>query len=103
MAPLKELVQAIFEKTRAGKLLWSELASNAFLTNIGDNSAVISREGNNFDLVFRNSEGHVLEEIYAGRSEYNEANLDELYEAARRQALRVNETLIEMKRNLDKL
>lgn len=103
MPALREIVQTILEKTRAGKLLWSELASDVFLANIGDNSVVISGRGNSYDLVFRNSEGHILDEIDIERPEYYEINLNELYDIVRRQALRVDETLIEMKRNLDKL
>src|SRR5689334_3671483 len=94
MVPLKEIAQKILEKTEDGKLLWSELGNNAFLTNIGDNSVVISKQGNYFERAFRNSEGHILEEIDTGRPEYYEINLNDLYEIVRRQALRVDEALM---------
>jgi hypothetical protein len=103
MAFVKDLIQTIIEKTRAGKLLWSEVGSNAFVTTIGDNSAVISRRGEIYDLYFRNSEGRMLEEIETDRPEFDGINLDELYEIVRRQAFRVDETLMEIKRSLDKL
>jgi hypothetical protein len=103
MMSLRDLASSILEKTRTGKLTWRELGANAFVANIDDNSVTINRAGTGFELVFRNSEGKFLEKLDLQSLDYYEVNLQDLHELARRQALNVDQALIDIKRSLDRL
>ena len=95
----------ILERTREGKLSWSELSSAAFTALITPNSLIIDRivdrSGDvTYELRIANETGTVIEidEDYLPKG-----TLAQIYELARRQALRVDETLVSIKNALEKL
>jgi hypothetical protein len=106
MISLTDLAASALEKTRAGKLIWSELGPDAFVANIGDNSVMIRSRANRFELTFRDSVGRVLDRMDSDSPGVTQQIIgiqEELYELARRQALKVDEALMEIKRKLDTL
>lgn len=105
MAIPKDLIVTILERTRERKLSWSELSSTGFTAPIIPNSLIIDQTMDRGDISYvlriANKQGTVLEteseeEIWAGP-------LQQIYELARRQALRVDETLVNIKDALEKL
>ena len=112
MISLKEIVGSIFEKTQSGKLTWNHLGANVFQAIVGDNSVTIDRRRISpggvtapapYELVFRDSEGNILETVDQSSAAYFEMNLEQLHELIRRQALHVEETLLDIKHTLDNL
>jgi hypothetical protein len=103
MVSLADLASSILEKARAGKLTWSELGANAFMAEIGDNSVTIDKSGNSFELIFRNSQGKILERLDSDSPDYHEMILGSLHEVARRQVLNVDDSLMAIKQSLDRL
>jgi hypothetical protein len=107
MADPSELVDTILTRTREGKLSWEELSSNSFLTRVGQTMIVVDQwrsDGLPY-LRITDESGKILETI--GYPIYTEGGREELlstlHELARRQALKVDETLSDLKRSLDKL
>jgi hypothetical protein len=110
MADSSELVNTILARTREGKLTWAELSVSSFLTRVEQIMIVIDRPRSDRPPSIRitDESGKVLEliegPIFAGGGLVGTVELlSELYELARRQALRVDETLSDLKRRLDKL
>jgi hypothetical protein len=109
MADPSELVSTILTRSREGKLTWEELSQTGFLTRVGQTVIIIDRpRGEEWPSIRITDEfGKSLEVIRGpivlgeglGTTEF----LSEIYELARRQALRVDETLSNLKRSLDKL
>jgi hypothetical protein len=106
MAIPAELIGTILERTRERKLSWSELSSTGFTAPIMPNSLIIDqttdRRGN-FEYVLRiaNEQGTVLDTTSEDLGW--DGPLQQIYELARRQALRVDETLVNIKDALEKL
>jgi hypothetical protein len=108
-----DLVESLLEKTRSGKLIWSELGANSFQAMISENSVTIERRrGGDFVLTFRNADGVAVETLAARDQTFTEPEIltgeayimvKDLYELVRRQALRADEFLREIKRKLDML
>ncbi len=102
-----ELVDTILARTREGKLTWEELSLSSFLARVGQTLIILDRpRGENLPFMRITDEvGKVLEVIEAPISNPDESTelLSVLYELARRQALKVDETLSDLKRSLDKL
>jgi hypothetical protein len=108
MAIPADLIGAILERTREGKLSWSELSSTGFTAPIMPNSLIIDqttdRRGNvEYVLRIANQQGTVLEAASEGEDELLPGPVQKIYEMARRQALRVEETLVDIKDALGKL
>lgn len=110
MAERSELVATVLARTREGKLDWEELSQTGFLTRVGQTMLVIDRPRGNQQPSMRitDESGKVLEVIgdpvFSGGAALATVDLlSELYELARRQALRVDETLSNLKRQLDRL
>jgi len=107
MAVPSELVNTISVRTREGKLSWEELSSSGFLTRVGQTMIVIDRSGSDGMPYLRitDESGKVLETIKFPvlSDDSREELLSPLYELARRQALRVDETLSDLQRSLDRL
>ena len=106
MIALEDLAESVLEKTREGKLTWTELSATGYHSNIGPNSITIDQfiggiGGGTFALRFTNDKGTVIQTIHS--SPETHAKLKEIYALARRQALRVDETLLTIKRALDSL
>jgi hypothetical protein len=110
MADSSELVGTTLARTREGKLTWEELSQTGFLTHVGQTMIVVDHiKGDQYpSMRITDQLGKVLE-IIRGPVVSTSATrgtvdlLSELYELARRQALRVEETLSDLKRNLDRL
>ena len=107
MAVPSELVNTVLARTREGKLIWEELSLSGFLTRVGQTMIIIDRPRGDMPPSMRitDDSGKILENI--GPPVFNEDAskelLSELYELARRQALRVDETLSDLQRSLDRL
>jgi hypothetical protein len=109
MADQSDLVNTILERTREGKLTWEELSLSGFLTRVGQTMIIIDRpRGNELPSIrITDESGKLLEiiegPVLAGSGLGSKELLSEVYELARRQALRVDETLLDLKRSLDRL
>lgn len=103
LAVSSELVNTILARTREGKLGWEELSSTGFLARVGQTFIVIDRSrGSQITLRITDEVGKAIETIDSSPFEPHEP-LIEIYELARRQALKVDETLSDLKRRLDNL
>ncbi|MGH6681401.1 MAG: hypothetical protein ACREDL_21270 [Bradyrhizobium sp.] len=103
-------MNTILARTREGKLSWEELSLTGFLTRVGQTMITIDRPRGDKPPSMRiaDESGKIIETIES--PVYSDAPqalpielLSELYELARRQALRVDETLSDLKRSLDRL
>lgn len=110
MADRTELVATVLARTREGKLDWEELSQTGFLTRVGQTMIIIDRPRGDQQPSMRitDESGKILEAIGGPILSLNQLAypgelLSELYELARRQALRVDETLSNLKRSLDSL
>lgn len=106
MAIPTELIGTILERTRERKLSWSELSSTGFTAPIRPNSLIIDQTSDrrgSIEYVLRiaNEQGTVLD--ITSEDRWSEGPLQQIYELARRQALRVDETLVNIKDALEKL
>ena len=113
MAISAKLIETILERTRERKLSWSELSASGFTAPIKPNSLTIdqtvTRHGTvSYVLRIANEQGTVIdtaseEEASLPAILTEEGPLQEIYELARRQALRVDETLVNIKDALENL
>ncbi len=105
MAILADLTRTILERSREGKLAWSELSDAGYIATIGGNSIVIDRgRTGGFALRITNEQGKMVENATSEQVEaVSPTSLQEIYELARRQALQVDETLMKLKRALEEL
>ncbi|SRR5271170_6560920 len=106
MAVSSELVNTVLERTREGKLTWEELSLTGFLTRVGQTMIIIDRPHGGVTrplMRITDENGKVLETIEPADWGDTGQLLSEVYELARRQALRVDETLSDLKRSLDRL
>jgi hypothetical protein len=108
MAIPTELIGTILERTRERKLSWSELSSTGFTAPIMPNSLIIDqttdRRGSvEYVLRVANEQGTVLAAASEGEDDFAPGPVQQIYEMARRQALRVDETLVNIKHALEKL
>jgi hypothetical protein len=106
MAIPAELIGTILERTRERKLSWSELSSTGFTAPVMPNSLIIDqtidRRGSvEYVLRIANEQGTVLDST--SEDQLSEGPVQQIYELARRQALRVDETLVNIKDALKKL
>ena len=105
MVPLIDLATSVLQRTRDGKLTWNELSSASYVATVGEDSIIIARvSGPFYTMRFVNPQGTEIDKISPNvlNSEEN-STLGEIYELARRQALKVDETLLNLKRMLDRL
>ena len=105
MTSLTDLANSVLEKTREGKLNWKEFFPDSYETSISNYSIIIERKGDVYTMRLANRAGVEIERVSPsglGGVGVREM-LSEIYELARRQALRVDETLLLVKRALDSL
>ena len=105
MSTLSELIPTLLEKTNEGKIEWQQLSAATFVARVGAASLEVGRNRNNVDyLVLRNEVGDALEQ-----TDYNllpsglDQQLRALYERAHRKALRLDETIEDLKKRLKEL
>ncbi len=97
-----ELVAVILQKTRERKLDWQKLSSASFTASIEENSIAIEKTpSGGYALRIINEQGIELEKSEAVPRD--ETSMAEIYDLARRQALRIEESLITIRRTLEKL
>lgn len=100
-----DLLDTILRKTQEGKLEWKEFSREAYIAQLDPNSIIIDRSGSEIFLRFANENGQTLETIRTIDAPNVGAvtALRNLYDLARRKALQVDETLLNIKRDLDRL
>jgi hypothetical protein len=104
MISLNDLAASVLDKTREGKLNWKEFFSDSYETSIGNYSIIIERKGIVYTMRLADRTGVEIERVSSGSGAAGvHETLSEIYELARRQALRVDETLLTVKRALDSL
>ena len=101
MAVETDLPEAVLQRTVERKLAWEVLSSGGYIARIGNRSIVIDRTGAAVALRVANDEGLVVERFSS--RDRNDSVLENLYEQARRQALKVDETLSSVMRDLNSL
>jgi hypothetical protein len=101
MAVATDLPVTILEKTREGKLSWERLSSGGYFARIGAGTLTVDKVMNVSILRIANEEGIVVETLSSGAR--GNTVIEDLYELVRRRALRVDETLSNIKRSLDSL
>jgi hypothetical protein len=101
---LTELADSILQRTRDGKLSWAELSQTSYVATIGEDSIIIERRTPSlYTLRFVNKQGTEIDKIMPDRPSEENKMLEEIYSLARRQALRVDQTLLNIKQMLDRL
>lgn len=102
MAIPKDLVEIILERTRERKLRWSKLSNTGFTSQIPPNSITIDFGGHSaYMLTITDERGTVLEQ--SDTETLDSQPLEEIYELARRQALRIDDALLHLKQKLEEL
>ena len=108
MTQLADTLPQILEKTQNGKLAWEELSfGSSFMAKLRTGSLEVlsaRSHGVGYVLNLRNEAGQVIESISTDELPPPIADmLHSLYTIVRRQALRVNEALDQLKRELESL
>lgn len=106
MSALADLVPSILQKTLERKLEWEDLSTGSFIARLGEHSLEVSqlKGDNSTRLALLDSNGRVLESIsWTLLSAPTDKQLIELYQGARRQALRIDTALDDIAKNLKNL
>jgi hypothetical protein len=105
MTNLIELIPILLQKTEEGKLEWDSLSNESFVARLGENAVEVgyNRQGaarlSLLDVTGRTLETALWSEIPSPWDQ----QLTKLLGIARRKALRVDETLADVKGFLDRL
>jgi hypothetical protein len=103
MAKAEDFVNSVLLKAREGKLNWSQLSPASFAAPVGNNSIAIERRsGDTYKMDIMNSEGRAIASFLHDSAASLEAMKD-IYNLARRKALRVDETISEILSDLENL
>jgi hypothetical protein len=97
----EDLPEIILAKTREGKLAWERLSAGGFLVLLGFNTITIDRTSASITIRIVNSDGLTIQTFNS--QQRRDQIIEELYDLARRQALKIDETLLDVKRSLDNL
>ena len=105
MTILVDLIPTLLQKTKEGKIEWDSISTESFIARLGENSTEVgyNRQGT-AKLSLLDSNGRTLETV--NESELTppfDTQLDELVGIARRKALRIDETVNDVKSFLDRL
>jgi len=101
---LKELVPVLVDRTNQGKVQWEALTGSTLVAHVGKTVIELSRERELTTLIVRDDQGRRLEDVSENELDSMfDKLLNKLYDLARRQALRVNETLEALKSDLERL
>lgn len=107
MTSLSELVPTLTEKTRQGRLEWTDGGDRSFITNVNNVYVRVSYDNRSQSIDHRLSvlddSGNIIESLTPSRDTLDGDRLEELYDAARRKALRVDEALDTLKQALSRL
>lgn len=112
MIGISEFIPLVYLKAKEGKLAWDQAGESGFISPIGDGVVNIRRElkrtsyGVNviaYRFSLANSSGTTLETYQAIDTEDYFSDLEDIYEMARRKALKVDETLSDLMKSLKSL
>jgi len=105
MAVSKELLKVILQRTQENKIDWSPLSSGGFVARIGGSSIAIDQMAGAkfYSLRITNEKNMVIESISTLEESDPEQYVAAIYELARRQALKIDETILSLKSALDNL
>jgi hypothetical protein len=105
MTSLVDLIPALLQKTKEGRLEWEDISGGSFVARLGENSVETSydRDGDP-KISLLDSNGRKLDTVLWGNigSPFDD-QLSELTAIARRRALRIDDTLKSVKGFLDNL
>src|SRR6267142_6749325 len=104
----KEFFEGVLSKTRAGRIRWQPTAEESeYIAAIGGQFTLSVSEADDpypsYALVLKDQEGRVLTRTATGDAGINSVGVRELYETARRQALRVDDKIDQVLGELSKL
>jgi hypothetical protein len=105
MTDLTDLIPILLQKTMEGKIEWDDISSGSYIARLGENSAEVAhdREGG-AKLSLLDTNGRTLETVtWSKLSSPFDEQLNELMGIARRKALRIDETVRDVKGFLDRL
>lgn len=100
MSDIARLTSTIVERTRQRKIQWEELSGDSYYAELGDLALILNTEGRvrihgesamKLWLSLRAPNGKIVDAIYTNEENYEE--LADLYEMARRQANKVDESI----------
>ena len=100
MAVSDDLLSTIHQRTVEGKIEWSSLSNTGFIAQIGDNAITLDRTGPEIVLRITNDENTVIESSSSLRRA--DSIIEQIYEIARRKALKIDETLSSLNSPLTK-
>jgi hypothetical protein len=107
MTTLQDLTPILLTKTREGKLQWEDGGSGSFLASVDDVTLKVEYDNVSREVDHRlrllNDDGEVIEEFVPRRGTDKAGPLAELYDLARRRALKVDESLAKLERSLKTL
>jgi hypothetical protein len=99
MPNVNEILAKTLKATKAGKLQWELVGRDSFRTQIGKMFLTILSDDGQFIFTIYDDDGNQLD----NSSGYHDDSEQVLYEAARRTALRVDDALDNLDRQLDEL
>lgn len=107
MTSLTQLLPILTLKTQERKLSWEEAGDGNYIAKIANQIVSISRVRSNTGVLFRLSllddSGRSIESTKGGDNPKFEELLEDLYNLARKQALKVDLRLEELRKQLDAL
>ena len=101
----QEFFEGVLSKTRAGRIRWQPTAEDAvYIAAIGGQFTLsLWRYEANHGLALKDHDGRVLTTITSDSDGIHENDIRDLYETARRQALRVDDKIDQVLGELSKL
>ena len=96
MTKTEEILEKLHQLSGEGKITWRPtMNQSTFLAVLGNSSALISKDGSNYNLRLLNSSGNEIGRVSPAASTSLETHprMERLYESARRQALNVDAEL----------
>ncbi|HEY4922142.1 MAG TPA: hypothetical protein VII40_18715 [Xanthobacteraceae bacterium] len=102
---IEDLIPVLWEKTKAGKIMWEALSGPSFIARVNTIGVEVLHTREGFArMSLRDEQGRLLESIDIEQlASPLDRKLDELYDMARRQALKVDDVLGDVKAALDRL
>jgi hypothetical protein len=104
MTALLEMLPVILQKSRSRKLEWEQLGGNEYIARLGGVALTASdQRGDKFVSVV-GDDGMTLESVsFQKTTKPHDEMIAEIYELARREALKIDDSLEALKKALDKL
>jgi hypothetical protein len=94
------ILDKVIAATRVGKLTWELVGRDSFRSQIGRTYLSISKDEDDFTFAIYDDDGNILESVCS--SLYNQAP-QELYDQARRAALKIDDALEDLDQQLNRL